>query len=80
MEQRQEKSTRKQFLLWGAAILSSLTLLKFTAGKKPKPGTTVKMLSQEGKLVEVDIEQLSHNKGKKATQEQLKNWVNKSQD
>ena len=80
MEQRQEKSTRKQFLLWGATILSSLTLFRFTAGKKRKTSTTVKMLSQEGKLVEVDIEKLSHSKGKKVTQEQLKNWVNKSQE
>ena len=80
MEQPQKVSSRKQFLLWGATVLSSFALFRFTAGKKPKTSTTVKMLSQEGKLVEVDIEKLSPSKGKKVTQEQLKNWVNKSQD
>ena len=80
MEQPQKASTRKQFLLWGAAVLSSLTLLKFIPGNKRKEAGTVKMLSQDGKLVEVDIEKLSGNKGKKITDEQLKNWVNKTQE
>ena len=80
MEQSQKTSTRKQFLLWGASVLSSLTLLKFTRGSKEKKAGTVKMLGQDGKLVEVDMEKLSGSKRTKITDEQLKNWVNKTQE
>jgi len=79
MEQPKKTSTRKQFLLWSATVLSSLTLLKFTPGNKRKKTDTVKMLTQDGKLVEVDIEKLSGFKGSKNTDDQLKNWVNKTQ-
>ena len=80
MEQPKKTSTRKQFLLWGATVLSSLTLLKFTPGNKRKKAGTVKMLTQDGKLVEVDIEKLSGSKGSKITDDQLKNWVSKTQE
>ena len=80
MEQSRKISTRKQFLLWGAAVLSAFPLLKFGAGNKRNGQGTVKMLGQDGKLVEVDIEKLSGNKGKKISDEQLKNWVNNTRD
>ena len=79
MEQLQKTSTRKKFLLWGATVLSSLTVLKFISGSKKKKTETVKMLTQDGKLVEVDAEKLFGGKRKKITDEQLKNWVNKKQ-
>jgi hypothetical protein len=81
MEQLQKTPTRKKILLWGAALLSSLTVLRFIPGsKKEKKGTgntTVKMLTQDGKLVEVDVEKLACGKRKKINDEQLKNWVSK---
>jgi hypothetical protein len=38
---------------------------------------TVKMLTQDGILVEVDAEKLYCGKKKKITDDQLKNWVTK---
>jgi hypothetical protein len=72
-----KKTSRKKFLLSGATVLSSLTVLKFISGNKQKKNGTVKMLTQDGKLVEVDEEKLFGSKRKKISDEQLKNWVNK---
>ncbi len=77
MEQNQKTPSRKKFLLWGAAVLSSVTLLKFIPTNKEKKRETVKMLGQDGKLVEVDAEKLFFSKGNKINDEQLKNWVSK---
>jgi hypothetical protein len=75
--------TRKKFLLWSAVILSSATVLKFfTGSKKPKliaEGKNkgkVKMLTQDGKLVEIDKEMLVSG-GKKISNEELQQWINK---
>lgn len=84
MQQPGKISTRKKFLLGGAAILTSLTVLKFFSGKKsntPSPknkdASTVKMLTQDGKLVEVDADKLYCGKRKKVSDEQLKTWITK---
>jgi hypothetical protein len=75
MEQKPETSSRKKFFLWGLGILSSVTAFKFlTPAKKKKD--TVKMLTQDGKLVEVDKELLASG-GKKITDHELKGWVKK---
>jgi hypothetical protein len=81
--QQSANSTRKKFLLWGAAIFSSVTALKFfTGSKKPKPVSagknsgTVKMLTQDGKLVEIDKELLAAGT-KKITDKELQGWVKK---
>lgn len=76
MEQNQKTTTRKKFLLWGATVLSSLTVLKFYSGSKQRENETVKMLTQEGKLVEVDIAALT-TKRKKITNKELQNWIRK---
>lgn len=70
-------NSRKRFLLWGAAALSSIALLKWIPGaKKPKPEKT-KMLSQDGTLVEVDIAALMTSDKKKITNKELQNWIKK---
>jgi hypothetical protein len=71
-------SSRKKFLLWGAALLGSLGLLKYI-NRKPaeEKKTTVKMLSQDGTLVEVDITKINRGASKKVTDEELKKWVTK---
>ena len=74
MEQKPETSSRKKFVLWGLGILSAVTAFKYVAPAKKKK-ETVKMLTQDGKLVEVDKELLAP--GKKITDEQLKSWVSK---
>ncbi len=68
-------STRKKFLLWSATILSSLTVLKFLPAGKPKKKETIKMLTQDGNLVEIEIDQLHSGRRTKIDDEQLKNWV-----
>jgi hypothetical protein len=87
MQQPDKISSRKKFLGWGAAVITSLTALKlFTDSKKSDSSRyeqktkTVKMLTQDGKLVEVDVEKLYCGKRKKISDEQLKTWVNKKQD
>lgn len=84
MQHPDKLSSRKKFLLWGAAVLSSATAFKLFAGsKKSAPfrdgnkTVTVKMLTQDGKLVEVDAEKLFCGKRKKISDDQLKNWVSK---
>jgi len=81
MEQPQKITNRKKFLLWGAAILSSVTVLKFIPRNSKKSQTqkkTVKMLAQDGTLVEVEIDKISCGTRKKISDEQLKSFVTKN--
>jgi hypothetical protein len=75
--------TRKKFLLWSAAIFSSFTLLKIFNGSKKSKITvegkntgSVKMLTQDGRLVEIDKNWLASS-GKKITDQELQQWINK---
>lgn len=76
MDQKIKNPSRKKFLLWGATILSSVTVLKFISVGKKKKSETVKMLTQDGKLVEVNVAALSTKK-KKITNTELQNWIEK---
>ena len=73
MEQEKKATSRKKFLLWGAGILSSLAAVKLW-GLAKKKKETVKMLTQDGKLVEIDKKFLS-GQSKKITKEELQGWV-----
>jgi len=75
MEQSPKTSNRKKFLLWIASVLSSLTLLKFIPRNKPKETETIKMLTQDGKLVEVDVTKIGCSNRKKISDDELKTWV-----
>jgi hypothetical protein len=68
--------SRKKILLLVAAVLSSLTVFKFISGKKKNEpvSETVKMLTQDGKLVEIDKKLLASS-DKKISNEELKKWV-----
>ncbi len=75
MPTSQKDPSRKKFLLWAAAVLSSATVLRFfSAPKKPVKSDTVKMLTQDGRLVEIDKSMLASG-GKKISNEELKQWV-----
>ena len=67
---------RKKFIWWGATLLASVAAIRFIPGSRNKKPGTVKMLTQDGKLVEVDKEQLQ-NAGKKITIEELQQWIKK---
>ena len=73
MEVQKQKYSRKKFVVWGVGILASLSVLKFGLSTKKKKDT-VKMLSQDGTLVEVDMSALKSNKGK-ASNKELQTWV-----
>lgn len=73
MQQPTDKSSRKKFLWWGAAAAASVAVFKFF-GKSGKRKETVKMLAQDGTLVEVDKELLRNSK--KISDAELKVWVN----
>lgn len=75
-------SSRKKFLIWSAAIVSSVTALNFfsdrkkTENKNDENEGTVKMLTQDGKLVEVDKKLLASGSNK-ISDEELQKWISK---
>jgi hypothetical protein len=75
MESDQKSLSRKKFFLWGLGILSFFTVWGIRFSPKKKSGTA-KMLTEDGRLVEVDIAALN-SAGKKATNAELQNWVKK---
>lgn len=80
MQHNTKTNSRKKFLLWGSALVASFTALRFFSGK-PKSttsaaGDTVKMLTQDGQLVEIDKTLLAAT-GKKISTEDLQQWIKK---
>lgn len=80
MDKQSNAPSRKKFLLWGTTLLSSLVFLKFLPGsnkRKNEPVTeTVKMLTQDGQLVEIDKKLLASS-GNKISNEELQKWIKK---
>ncbi len=76
MPEDQKLQSRKKFLLWSATALTSVTALKFFRTPKKKNVQTVKMLGEDGKLVEVSLSALPAKK-KKITNKELQNWIKK---
>lgn len=62
--------------MWSAAALSSVSILRFFKVPKKKKTETVKMLTRDGKLVEVIISAIP-SKQKKITNKELQNWIKK---
>jgi hypothetical protein len=80
MQHDTKTNSRKKFLLWGTALVASFTALRFFSNKQ-KPaaatsGDTVKMLTQDGQLVEIDKTLLAAS-GKKISKEDLQQWIKK---
>jgi hypothetical protein len=78
METNQKNSTRRKFLWGGLGVVSALSVFKFMLPKK-KPvaiacTTTAKMLTQDGKLVEVDISKIKKT-GVKVSDKDVITWV-----
>ena len=72
--------SRKKFLgisITGITAAASFGGLRFfTPGKKEKKNT-VKMLTQDGRLVEIDADKVYKGNNRKISDEQLKNFVHK---
>jgi hypothetical protein len=69
----QKNNSRRKFLWGGLGILSGISLFKFISSKKEKPAAaTTKMLTEDGRLVEVDMEKI-----KRTGNKDVINWVKK---
>lgn len=76
MQESKQNPSRKKFLLWSAVVLGSVTVFKFFAGNGKKKTDTVTMLTQDGKLVEID-KKLLVSSGKKISNDDLQLWIKK---
>ena len=78
-----KQNTRRK-LIWGIGLLSLFPLLRFGRFAKKKevigcapetPTGTIKMLTQDGKLVEVDIAHLPASDKQKISNKDLQGWI-----
>jgi hypothetical protein len=84
MENEKKTPSRRKFVL-GLGLLSLLAAIGIPVYKKRiiqscgplDKKKTVKMLTQDGKLVEIDVEKLTGQK-KKITDTELQSWVKKT--
>ena len=75
MDSENKIQSRKKFISLGIGAAALLTAFRFFIPEKKEKPQTIKMLTQDGKLVEVDAEKIYGEKRKRITDEQLKNWV-----
>ena len=75
MQDLQKTPGRKKFLVWAAMVLSSIAVLKLIPAAKQKKNDTVKMLTEDGTLVEIDRDKIPGTKRKNITDPELKAWV-----
>lgn len=68
-------SSRKKFLFFGLSAVTLFSVFKFSIPKNKKKNTT-KMLTQDGKLVEIDQDLIKRSK-KKISDAELRSWVRK---
>jgi hypothetical protein len=84
MENDKKIPSRRKFVL-GVAVLSVLAAIGITSAPKKiivscdpsQKKKTIKMLTEDGKLVEIEEDKLMGQR-KKITDEELKSWVKKS--
>jgi len=74
MDPSQKSPSRKKFLLLTAAAFCSASILRIFTARKKEQKDTVKMLAQDGTLVEVDRKFLGEA-GKKISNQELQQWV-----
>ena len=77
MTTENKKQSRRRFIFWGVASAAAISALRFIRpGLKKETVKTVKMLTQDGKLVEIDIAAIPKDK-KKISDKELQNWIRK---
>ena len=78
MDNKNKGLSRKKFLSWGIGISSLLAIPAFfRSTPKNKEIKKVKMLTQDGKLVEVDVSGISDKK-EKIKNSDIHTWVKRS--
>ena len=70
-----KKQNRRKFLFAGLSFTALLATFRFT--KKSDKKKTIKFLTQDGKLVEIDADKIPTAK-LPATKQELQNWVKKN--
>jgi hypothetical protein len=73
METTKKLTSRKRFIGWAAALAGFAAFFKFLP-REEKKKNTVKMLTRDGLLVEVDRDMIAGVK-RKITDPELKKWV-----
>ena len=68
--------SRKKFIGLSISAAALITTFKFFTFKKKNKISTVKMLTRDGKLVEVNIAAIPSKK-KKITNKELQSWITK---
>ena len=71
------KNNRRRFLYGAAGTLSALFLWRFNKKEEKKKDEPVKMLTEDGQLVEVDPRYLG-SVGKKIKPEEIHTWVKRN--
>jgi hypothetical protein len=66
--------SRKKFLFSGLSLAAVASFFKW--GKEPEKKKTAKFLTQDGKVVEIELDKLPSSK-KAATKEDVQNWIKK---
>ncbi len=69
-----EKQNRKKFLLAGLGLTAVAAFFKVE--KQPEKKNTIKFLTQDGKLVEIDADKLPTTK-QVASKSDVQNWIKK---
>lgn len=77
MTHTQKLPSRKRFLLLTAAAFCSASVLRIFTTKKKSQYNTVKMLTQDGTLVEIDKKYLGPP-GNKISNSELQQWIKNS--
>jgi hypothetical protein len=78
MENESKRISRKKILKWAVGITSLLAIPAFLnfSGKKRTDSKSVKMLTQDGRLVEIDAANIPL-KRKKIKEAEIHSWINK---
>jgi hypothetical protein len=75
MEKDQKQLSRQKFISWTAGIGALLAIPAFLRSSKKKQETkTVKMLTQDGNLVMIDVADIPGRK-KKISNNEIHSWV-----
>ena len=76
MEQEKKNISRKNFFAWTAGIFSLVMVPSFVkfSGRKTRPAKKVKMLTEDGRLVEIDAVHIPSKK-RKVKIADIHNWI-----
>ena len=73
---KEQQKSRRSFFLKSAGLAAAAAITGWFGFSQKKKNETVKMLTQDGRLVEID-KKLLVSSGKKISDKELQTWVNK---